>query len=164
MTSVGIDYFTVPGDGHPCPLCRPWEGSILSLSHVGPVNTTAADDGRPVSFTVAATVEQAIAAGFQHPNCRHTLTAYLPGVTQGHAPREWTDADQARYDATQQLRSLERQVRAAKREQLGALDDLSRQRAARKVRAIQARIRAHVAAHDLVRRTRREQLDLGNKP
>ena len=163
MTSVGIGYFTVPGDGHPCPLCRPWEGAVIG-PRPGVVRELSAVSGQPVTFTVKATVDEARAAGLWHPNCRHTLTAYLPGVTRTTAPRAWTDADQARYDATQRLRYLERQVRAYKREQAAALDDLDRQRAARKVRAYQAQIRTHVARHNLVRRRRREQLDLGNKP
>ncbi len=163
MTSVGISYFTVPGDGHPCPLCRPWEGAVLSLGPVGKVTEPSALGGREATFTVKGTVEEARAAGLWHCNCKHSMTAYLPGVTKAAAPREWTDADQARYDAAQQLRYFERQVRAHKREQLGALDDLDRQRAARKVRAYQARIREHTHRHGLVRRRRREQLNLGNR-
>ena len=54
-------------------------------------------------------------------------------------------------------------MRSAGAEQAAALDDLTRQRAGRQVRATQALIRAHVARHGLVRRTRREQLDLGNR-
>lgn len=162
MTSVGIEYFTVSHDGRPCPLCRPWEGAILG-PHAGHVVTKAADSDRQVSFTVRGTLAEARAAGFQHPNCKHVLLAYLPGITRAGHTHGWTADDQARYDATQRLRYLERQVRAWKRAQVGALDDLSRQRAARRVRAYQGEIRAHVQRHDLVRRRRREQLDLGNK-
>lgn len=161
MSSVGIEYFTVSHDGRPCPLCRPWEGAILG-PHAGQVTTKAADSARQVSFTVKGTLAEAHAAGFQHPNCKHVLLAYLPGVTSTTSSSRWTADDQARYEATQQLRYLERQVRAAKRQQLAALNDLDRQRAARRVRAYQSRIRAHVGQHDLVRRRQREQLDLGN--
>ncbi|HZY75388.1 MAG TPA: phage minor capsid protein [Jatrophihabitantaceae bacterium] len=97
-------------------------------------------------------------------DCKHTLLAYLPGVTKATGrPNPWTVDDEARYRATQQLRALERQVRAWKRAQAGALNDLDRQRAARHVRATQAAIRAHIDQHGLVRRRQREQLDLGNK-
>lgn len=163
MTAVGIHYFTVPSDGHPCPLCRPWEGAILSAGRVGTVTERAADSDRLVAFTVTATIEEARAAGLWHPNCRHVLQPYLPGVTKAAGPNAWTAQDQARYDATQGLRALERSVRAAKRQYAAALNDLDKQAAARRVRALQARIRAHVEAHDLVRRSRREQLDLGNR-
>jgi hypothetical protein len=162
MATVGIEYFTVSHDGHPCPLCLPWEGEILSTGSVGEVSTLAADRDEQVTFTVKATVDDAIAAGFQHPNCRHVLLPYLPGVTKTTTGQAWTDADQRRYDDTQRLREMERNVRAAKRETAAALTPLERQRAEAKVRAWQARIRQHVEASGLVRKPRRERLDLGN--
>jgi hypothetical protein len=161
--ALGIQYFTISHDGHPCPLCRPFEGAVLSHGRVGPVVEAAANDGRPVAFTVKATVEQARIEGLFHPNCRHTLQPYLPGVTMTSPARAWSKADQARYDATQRLRALERQVRAAKREQAAALTPAAKQQAARNMRRAQARIRDHVTTHGLVRRSRREHLDLGNR-
>lgn len=154
MTAVGVEFFTVARDGHPCPLCLPWEGAVM-----------AAQPGIPdPAVRVKATVEEARAAGLFHPNCRHVLVPYFPGVTHVAPPSAWTAADDARYRATQRLRALERQVRMWKRQQASALDDLARQRAARRVRVAQAAIRAHVAQNDLVRRTRREQTDLGLAP
>jgi hypothetical protein len=163
MTLLGIEYFTVTHDGHPCPLCRPWEGAVLSDGQTGTVTAAAADHDGIVVFDVKATVEEAIAAGLQHPNCEHVLVAYLPGVTRVTEPGEWTTADQARYAATQQLRALERRVRQYKREAAGALTDPDRRTALAKARATQTLIRQHVEAHGLVRRRRREQLDLGNR-
>lgn len=96
-------------------------------------------------------------------NCRHTLIAYLPGVSKVPAPTPWTAADQARYDATQQLRALERRVRDHKRAAAGARTVLDAKRARTRQLAVQAQIRAHVDRHGLVRRTRREQLNLGNR-
>lgn len=145
MTSVGIDQFTVTDDGHPCPLCEPWQGRVLTRNGPGP------------------TIDDATEAGLFHPNCRHTLVAYFPGITRARPPSPWTQADQARYDATQRLRALEREVRAHKRVAAGARTPLDARRAQAQVRATQARIRAHVEQHGLVRRRRREQLDLGNR-
>ncbi|HZY75389.1 MAG TPA: phage minor capsid protein [Jatrophihabitantaceae bacterium] len=68
MTSVGIDLFTVSHDGRPCPLCRPWEGVVLSNGHAGTLIRPSALTGKPVQVRVAATVEEARGAGFQHPN------------------------------------------------------------------------------------------------
>lgn len=148
MTAVGIDLFAVPDDGHPCPLCLPWQGKILS----------AAPDDR-----AAATIDEATAAGLFHPNCRHVLGPYIPGVTRLAKTGTWTADDERNYAATQTLRRLEREVRAAKREQVGALNELDRKRADRLVRQRQATIRDHVQATGLVRRPRREQLNLGNR-
>lgn len=162
MTAVGIQWFTVTHDGRPCPLCKPWEGQILG-DQPGPTTADHAITGHPVSFTVKATLEQARAAGLQHPNCKHVLEPYFPGVTRTEPAGEWTEQDEQRYQATQRLRQLEREVRAGKREAAAALDDLTRQQANRRVRAAQAKIRHHVGANDLNRRRRREQLHLGNR-
>lgn len=164
MTSVGIEYFTISHDGRPCPLCKPWEGAVLSLGRTGVTIEPDAATGQPVAFTVAGTLDEAIAAGLQHPNCKHVLLAYLPGVTKTTHAKRWTKADDERYAATQELRRLEREVRASKRQQLGALDDLTRTKAGQRVRRYQATIRDHIAAEGLVRRPRREQLNLGNRP
>jgi hypothetical protein len=164
LAALGIEYLTISHDGHPCPLCRPWEGAILTASGpIGAVRTQAADRDRTVTFIVTGTLEQATAEGLFHPNCRHVPLPYLPGVTRVTGGRDWTKADQALYDATQQLRALERRIRSYKRQEAAALDDVSRRRAARNVRATQAMIRAHVDRHHLVRRRHREQLDLGNR-
>lgn len=163
MTSVGIRYFTISHNGRPCPLCKPWEGAILSTGPTGIVREPSALDGHQVAFRVAGTLDEARTAGLQHPNCKHVLLPYLPGVTKTASSLRWTAVDEQRYQATQQLRALERRVRQLKREQAAALDELSRQRAARAVRATQTRIRAHVDQHGLNRRRRREQLDLGNR-
>lgn len=162
MVAAGIEFFTVAPHAHPCPLCAPWEGRVLSDRHGGVVQARSARGFGTVTFEVHASVDQARAAGLFHPNCTHTLVAYLPGATVLPDSRDWTGQDQAAYDAAQRLRALERRVRALKRVEAGALTDLDRARARRQVRAAQARIRAHIAQHGLVRRPRREQLDLGN--
>lgn len=141
LQRANAEYLTVQHDGHPCPLCRPWEGARLG-------------DGPEAKATVA----QARDAGLFHPNCRHVLTVWRPGI----APLTWTTEDERKYRATQQLRYYERQVRSWKRQHAAALDDLSRQRASRKIRAYQGRIRSHVTEHGLNRRSRREQLNLGH--
>ncbi|NUO58987.1 MAG: minor capsid protein [Hamadaea sp.] len=163
MAAGGIAFFTVAPHAHPCPLCAPWEGQVLSSRYLsGRTTTLSAVSDAMVSFDVAGTVDQARAEGLFHPNCTHTLVAYLPGVTRMPKRSPWTKADEAAYRAAQRLRELERRVRSAKQREQAALDDVSRARARRDVRAGQAAIRAHVAAHRLVRRPRREQLDLGN--
>lgn len=148
LTSLGVAQFTINHDGHPCPLCQPFEGRVLG---------TEAGPG------VYATLDEATAAGLFHPNCRHVLLPYFAGVTQLGRASEWTPADERRYQATQRLRALERAVRAARYRQVTALTELDQKRAGRDVRAAQAAIRAHLDQHpDLVRRPRREQLNLGN--
>jgi len=155
LTLAGINYFTISTTGRPCPLCAPWEGMVLADTP-----GTVTEDGH--TFTVTATIEDAMAAGLFHPNCKHTLTAYLPGFTV-LKPNQWTPDDEAKYRDTQKLRALERTVRQARQVQAAALTPSDRAAAGRDVRAAQANVRAFTAQTGLNRRTRREQLNLGNK-
>jgi hypothetical protein len=145
MQQMGFDLFTVTDDGHPCPLCQPWQGQILSV-----VADPRAD----------ATIADATAAGLFHPNCRHTLLAYDPRSSIP-APRPWTDEDATAYWRSQQQRKLERDIRAAKREQAAAFTPDQRVAANRDLRRAQARMRDFISQTGRVRNTRREQLNLG---
>lgn len=165
MSSLGIDYFTVDTTGHPCALCIPWEGKVLTTTGgAGPALAPSAAGDGAVSFHVDATVDEARLAGLQHPNCKHVLVAFFPGVTQlrTRTPEE-IEQGLAEYKQTQYLRALERAVRQAKTEQAAALNDVDAARAKRRVRDLQAQIRAFTDQTGLMRRPRREQLDLGNK-
>lgn len=159
MTALGIQYWTVAPTGFPCKLCLPWEGRILSRKGAGRyTEDDAAGKGR-IAFQVAGTVEEARAAGLQHPNCKHTLIAYFPGVTQlvKRTPEEVVEATE-RFKETQRLRHLERLVRAARTAELAALNDTDRAAARRRAREVQARIREFTAETGLLRRPRREQI------
>jgi len=164
MTALGVQYWTVGPTGFPCKLCLPWEGQVLSVGGAGVVTTPAADGGDAVTFQVAGTLDEARAAGLQHPNCKHTLVAFFPGVTQ-LVTRTPDEIDQAveRFKETQRLRAMERAVRQSKMAELASLNDTDRAAARRRTRELQAQIRAYTDQTGLMRRSRREQLDLGNK-
>ncbi len=143
LQAAGVRYFTVPNDGHPCPYCWPWQGKILT--------PRAPDD------IAQHTVEEARAEGLFHPQCRHVLLPYFPGVSKPPTPdAPWSDEQAAKYAATQRLRSLERRVRGQKVARDHAVTPESRQALQRRVRATEATIREHVAEHGLVRRRHRE--------
>src|SRR5690606_17426282 len=97
---------------------------------------------------ITATVEQARAAGWGHPNCRCRLGAYSPGLTvpQGDTPYD-EDAEKERADQ----RVLEREIRAAKRREASAMTDTDRRRATQDVRDAQADMR------DFIGRTGRQR-------
>ena len=162
LTLAGITYFTISTTGRPCPLCSPWEGKVLADAGAGIATEPDASNGDPVTFHVAATIEEATAAGLFHPNCKHTLTAYLPGVTL-LKPNAWTARNEQDYRDTQKLRALERAVRQARQVQAAALTDTARAQAGRDVRAAQAAVRNFTNQTGLLRRNRREQTNLGNK-
>jgi hypothetical protein len=163
LTLAGITYFTISTTGRPCPLCAPWEGKILADAGAGIATEPNASNGDPVTFHVSATIEEATAAGLFHPNCKHTLTGYLPGVTVLKL-NQWTPADEAAYQDTQTLRALERAVRASKQQAAGAVNDLDKRRAQARTRDLQAQIRDHANSTGLLRRPNREQPSLGYKP
>lgn len=165
MQSLSIEYFTVAPTGHPCELCLPWEGKVLTVGNpVGPSLLPNAGAEGAVAVHVDGTVDEAVAAGLQHPNCKHTLVAFFPGITvlRTRTPEQITQGV-AEYKHTQYLRSLERAVRQAKTQEAAALNDVDAARARKRVRDLQAQIRAFTAQTGLMRRPRREQLNLGNK-
>lgn len=155
LAASGLDLIIVSDAPRECPVCRPWERQILSIGgRVGAVIEPSAISDRGVIVNVKGSLADARAAGFQHPNCRHSVSVYLPGVTvKGTA-----QADPARYEAGQRQREIERNIRAWKRRQVVALDDVAAKRAAAKVREWQGTLRAHLDEHDLTRLRRREQI------
>jgi hypothetical protein len=149
-----------------CALCRQWEGEVLTLGPQSGPHTIRAEHTiqptrllartRTVAVHVAGSLVEARAAGLFHPNCRHSLAAYLPGVTT-RPPHHATPG--TTYEDTQRQREIERHIRRWKRTAAVALDEQARTRANAKVRAWQAEQRKHVAAHpDLRRKPAREQI------
>lgn len=164
MTALGIRYWTVGPTGFPCKLCLPWEGKVLSNTGAGLFREEHATQDRQVTVDVAGTLAEARAAGLQHPNCKHTLVAYFPGVT---ALKTRTQAEikeaLGRSKDTQKLRAMERAVRRYKLQEQAALTETDKAAARRRAREVQARIRTFTAQTGLNRRPRREQLNLANK-
>ncbi|MFJ7070177.1 phage minor capsid protein [Streptomyces sp. NPDC101115] len=144
-----------------CPMCRPWEGEVLTLGGTSGPHTVRLpnerDHGRTtVAVHVAGSLIEARAAGLFHPNCRHSLGAYLPGVTTRppHHPTPGTT-----YEDTQRQREIERRIREWKRRAAVAIDPQARTRANSFVHKWQKIARDHVAAHEHIRRKpQREQI------
>lgn len=138
-TDDGRDLVIVSDAPQECKACRPWEGRVLSI--------TGATPGYP-------TVADARAAGLHHPNCRHALGAYIPGLTQRMTHTADPEGDRLR----QQQRYLERQVRKWKRRQAVAMEPDAERVARAKVREWQAALKAHVDDNGLKRLRYREQI------
>ena len=158
LQANGLDLVMVSDSPRECAACRPWEGKILSLSGgvAGVIEVDSMVDGRPVKVRVAGTLDEARAAGFQHPNCRHGVSAYLPGASR---PAKNTADTEARYAEEQEQRRLERGIRHWKQRAAIALTPEAERKANAKVREWQGRLREHLAATDgLTRKSSREQL------
>ena len=118
-----------------CPLCAPWERKVLSL--------TGAQRYHPDCQGVLA---DALAAGLFHPNCLHSMTVYVPGLTDRTGSKERAgisaEADAAGYSNRQQQRYMERTVRKWKRRQAVAMTPEEERYAKAYVDRWQARLRS----------------------
>lgn len=124
-TEMGNDLVIVSKHERSCDLCRPWQRKILSLS------------GKTQGYP---TFDEAKSAGLFHPNCGHTFTAYVEGLTVANdamGKRQW-DKDHKAYENQQKLRAMERRMRQLKLQEAKAV---SPERKAK----IQAQIKAHSA-------------------
>ncbi|MFF9312156.1 phage minor capsid protein [Streptomyces sp. NPDC014748] len=158
LGAAGVDLVIVSQAPEECRLCRPWERKILTREGASGARDVelehGIEDGRMVTVHVAGSLPEARSAGLMHPNCRHTVSAYLPGISK--VPK--AQASRGTYEDTQQQRYLERQVRKWKRRAAAGLDDDARRAANARVRAYQARIRELTSSTGLPRKSHREQL------
>ena len=88
-------------------------------------------------------------------NCRCRLVPYMPGLT---IPQADTTYDEAAEKERAEQRSLEREIRAAKRREASAMTDTDRTRAARDVRDAQSEMRTFIRMTGRKRQSYREQL------
>ncbi|MFF0894731.1 phage minor capsid protein [Streptomyces sp. NPDC003278] len=164
LTDAGVDLVIVSSAPRECPLCRPFERKILSLTGGGARTVTvehATDDGRMITVDVAGSLDEARRAGLQHPNCRHSVSAYTPGITSV----EPAESDPEGYEAGQKQRAIERNIRKWKAREAAATTPEAKTAARAKIRQHQAAMREHLAAHPDLRRLRaREQPGASNLP
>lgn len=155
LADAGIDLVIVSNAPQECRLCRPWGGKILARAgNPGRIRVQHATKDRMFTIDVVDTVSGAVRDGLLHPNCRHSLSAYLPGVTESptHTQDPQGDADR------QRLRELERRLRKAKLEEDALIDPGMRAVKRKRIRALQAQIRTHVKDTTAKRQRPREQI------
>lgn len=125
-----------------CELCAPWEGKIL----VDDVFSMGTVDGEHDLLSTA------MRAGLLHPNCRHTLFTYYPGISR--EIKTHTDKDKAikLYKAEQQQRYYERRIRSLKRDATLLTDETSQNKASHKLKEAQQKMREHLEKYPELRR------------
>jgi hypothetical protein len=116
QTASGRDLIVISDHAGECPVCRPWENKVLSIS------------GNNPKYPSLATAK---AKGLFHPNCRHTITGYIEGLTDLEPPPNGGTAEQYAY--TQKQRYNERKLREWKRRETVSLDEINRQKAQSKI-------------------------------
>ncbi|AGK95620.1 phage minor capsid protein [Clostridium pasteurianum] len=138
----GLHLVVVSAHANTCKLCLPWQGKILIDDVFS--SGSKADGDYPL-------LSEAMKAGLLHPNCRHTLATYFPGITKlPEVPDE--DTSTSNYKAEQQQRAIEREIRRWKRREAGSLDPKNVNTASDKVKELQDRLRQHLRDNPELRR------------
>lgn len=159
IQSAGVRLVMVSEAPYECEKCKPWEGKILEIG--GPkgkheVTVNRAGQRGSITVQVAGSLAEAREAGLFHPNCRHNVSAYLPGVTR---TPEKADTKGVTYKDTQKLRQIERTARKWDRRRAVALSDEERAKAEAKFKYWRKQAREHTAKTGLPRKTNRERHD-----
>ena len=150
---MGIDTVLVSQYGACSDTCLPWQGRV----YIDDVFQRY-DGLRTGSFGISRNGKQymllsvAIKAGLFHPNCRHTITTWIEGVSTMPKPMDVKEIERInKLEKTQ--RALERKVRKAKRQAEGLTDPDAQKAANARVRAAQADLREFVKKNgDVLRR------------
>lgn len=129
VQSLGHDLVIVSDSPEECPICRPWEGKILSIS------------GKDPNYPGVATAR---AQGLWHANCTHTVGIWIQGLSQPMALNQ----DPRLYEQRQKQRSMERQIRKWKRRLAVAITPEEKAKAEAKVKEWQEALSEFTKATD----------------
>ncbi len=138
----GLHLVVVSAHANTCPLCEPWQGKILIddvFSH-----GTKEDGDYPL-------LSEAIKAGLLHPNCRHSIITYFPGITQIPTIPDGEEAIKT-YQEEQKQRAMERAIRQQKRIIEGTCDEDDRKYEGKKLKELQKQLRNHLKKNIELRR------------
>ncbi|MFA2861499.1 MULTISPECIES: phage minor capsid protein [Bacillus] len=131
------------------PKCAPYQGRIFSMS------------GKSKKYPAWSTTSYGDAAGILGVNCRHIKYPYIPGMsTKRNEPQDYAENNRV-YKESQRQRSLERDIKKAKREVM-LLEELGDKEgvklAKQKVSQRQAAMRDFIKATGRRRRPEREKI------
>lgn len=153
----GIHTVVVSAHANTCPKCEPWQGKVLIddvFSH-----GTKLDGDYPL-------LSEAVTTGLLHPNCRHSITTFFPGITNLPKVPDGKEAIKL-YEAEQKQRYLERQIRKWKRIESGSVDARNVNNASNKVKYFKSELRKLLEDKKLLKRNYNREQPVGtvaNKP
>ena len=152
-TELGYDTVLVSQYSACSDTCLPWQGRVY-IDDVFTVWNGERSGGRGRSnycgkwFTLLSV---AIRAGLFHPNCRHTMTTWIDGISSKQKPLDISKVrETAKLEAKQ--RRLENKVRQAKRSVLGYSDPRNIKQAKSDLKEAQRELREFVSEHTEVLR------------
>lgn len=154
----GVHTVVVTAHANTCPLCAPWQGKAL-VDDVYCHGT--AEEAKELDVPLLST---AMKAGLLHPNCRHTISTYFPGITRHPAVPDTEKAIET-YKAEQKQRALERKIRKWKRIAAGSMEPEKVTEANHEVVRNQKELREHLEKHaELRREYKREKVQELGEP
>ena len=144
---MGLYLVVVSAHTTSCELCVPWQGEIIIDDVYGGGSKKVGD--YPL-------LSEAMEEGLMHPNCRHNLSTYFPGITTLPKVPDEEKALQ-NYKREQQQRHIERQIRKYKRLAEGSIDEENRKKYNAKVREWQGIMREFLKENPQLRRSYRRE-------
>lgn len=156
----GSEIFQVSTHPGARPLCYPYQGKFFTWGSEG--GTFTDGDGNRHSYKPISSTSYGQAAGLFGVNCGHYPMPQIPGVTiPQDKQKQNKEANDKKYQESQQQRALERSIRAAKRKQAAfkaaGLDDAAADMA-QTIKDRQAAMRAFIKKTGRTRRYDRESI------
>lgn len=143
----GIHLVVVSAHANTCEMCEPWQGQIL----IDDVFSHPSKEYIAKYKNKYKLLSEAIDDGLMHPNCRHTLITYFPGVTEMPAIQDGKEAIKI-YRAEQKQRAYERAIRKQKRIVAGTCDETTLNTEKMKLHSLQRKLRQHIDKYPQLRR------------
>lgn len=149
---IGNPFVVVSAHATSCKLCIPWQGLVL-IDDV--YSGGKKEDG---DYPL---LSEAMKKGLMHPNCRHNLNTYFPGISSLPKVPDKKKALE-NYEQEQKQRALERAIRKQKRIVEGTKDKDSLEIEKDKLKKLQEDMRKFLKDNPQLRRAyRREKPDPG---
>lgn len=146
---MGLYLVVVSAHATACELCLPWQGKIIIDDVYGGGSKDVGD--YPL-------LSEAMEAKFLHPQCRHNLSTYFPGITTLPKVPDMEGVEE-NYKREQQQRHIERQIRKYKRLAEGSIDKENQKQYNDKVKEWQRIMREFLKENPQLRRAyRREKI------
>ena len=148
---LGLPFVVVSAHATSCELCVPWQGLVL----IDDVYSGGKKEDGPYQL-----LSTAMKTNFLHPNCRHNLNTYFPGISS--LPKV-PDPEKTlkQYGLEQHQRKLERLIREQKRVIAGTLDKENLKTEKSKLSALQAEMREFLGGNPQLRRSPRREIIYG---
>ena len=150
---LGIDTVLVSQYGACSETCLPWQGRVYIDDVFGRFDgETDGERGKSKNGNWYPLLSVAVHNGLFHPNCRHTLSTWIEGVSKLSEPMDKSKIREVSA-LEQKQRNLEKKVREAKRIAAGKLDPDAQKQAKKQVQTRQKELREFIEGHsDVLRR------------